>query len=228
MDAASLSLGAALLLGLVFGAGSCSVVCLPLLGPAMVGRGGGRGANWLLVLSFSLGRLSGYAGIAALAGWLGHAAAIEYPWVMQLFTGFGSVFIGLLILARASRRGGGCRTPSARGRAIPLEALAGRPAWSASGGFAMGLGMAFSPCAPLGTVVLAAAALGSMTGGAMLGLAFGIGATLIPALLFGLGVSALAWRLRLNLAAHRIILERFAGTFLLALGTAILAGWIRL
>jgi hypothetical protein len=59
-------------------------------------------------------------------------------------------------------------------------------------------------------------------------MAFGTGATVVPALLFGLGVSSVAWRLRLHLANHRVLLERLAGVFLILLGGALLMGWVRL
>jgi cytochrome c biogenesis protein CcdA len=229
-DGLVLSTGAALMLGLAFGAGTCSIVCLPLLGPALVGRGGGRAAAWLTVGAFSLGRLLGYTGIAAAAGLAGQAMAVESPWLMRLFTGLGCMLVGLVILVRAGRRSAGCGDKgSSTVRIMRPMADTGRQRRAvASGSFAMGLGMAFSPCAPLGTVVFAAAALGSVAGGAMLGMAFGAGATVIPALLFGLGVSSVAWRLRLHLAGQRVLLERLAGGFLVLLGCALLMGWVRL
>ena len=60
--AATLTFGAALLLGLGFGAGPCNIACLPFLGPVFVASGGGVRRAWRVLLPFSLGRLTGYAG----------------------------------------------------------------------------------------------------------------------------------------------------------------------
>lgn len=230
MDGAMLSVSAALLLGLAFGAGTCSIVCLPLLGPALVGRGGGRAAIWLTVGAFSIGRLLGYTSIAAAAGLAGQAMTVESPWLMRIFTGLGCFIFGLMIWLRAGRRSHSCGSAARQNGefVLPLKNSHHQQRVMTSGSFAMGFGMAFSPCAPLGSVVFAAAALGSVTGGAMLGMAFGTGASIVPALVFGLGVSSVAWRLRLHLASQRVLLERMAGGFLILLGLAILMGWLRL
>lgn len=230
MESAMLTVSAALLLGLAFGAGTCSIVCLPLLGPALIGRGGGRAAIWLTVGAFSMGRLLGYTSIAAAAGLAGQAVTVESPWLMRIFTGVGCFLFGLMIWLRAGRRSHACGSTAKPTEAFVPPPKRGRQQQRAmtSGSFAMGFGMAFSPCAPLGSVVFAAAALGSVTGGAMLGMAFGTGASIVPALVFGLGVSSLAWRLRLHLASQRVLLERMAGGFLILLGLTILMGWLRL
>ena len=44
LEPVSLSFGAALLLGLSFGAGPCNIACLPYLGPVFLSRGGGLAA----------------------------------------------------------------------------------------------------------------------------------------------------------------------------------------
>ena len=67
MEILVLSFGAAMLLGLGFGAGPCNITCLPYLGPVLLADGGA----WRVVLPFSLGRLSGYAMLGAVAGSLG-------------------------------------------------------------------------------------------------------------------------------------------------------------
>ncbi len=94
-----LSFGAALLLGLGFGAGPCNITCLPYLGPVFTATEGGIRNSWRLLLPFSLGRMSGYALLGAAAGWAGLIAQqwIDAPWVRWLLGG-GTILVALSIL----------------------------------------------------------------------------------------------------------------------------------
>src|SRR5690606_32634170 len=105
-------------------------------------------------------------------------------------------------------------------RPMPYKTAAAPRAGLPGGLFLMGAGMAFSPCAPLSAVLLAASAVGSAAGGLALGLSFGLGAVLIPALVFGLAVAHLGSELRIHLARWQRVLERGAAILLIALGTA--------
>ena len=58
----------AMLLGLVFGMGSCTIACLPYLGPVFIAAEGGVRQSWRIILPFSLGRLGSYASLATIAG----------------------------------------------------------------------------------------------------------------------------------------------------------------
>jgi sulfite exporter TauE/SafE len=62
-----LSFGAALLLGLGYGAGPCNIACLPYLGPVFAATEGGIRGAWRTLLPFSLGRITGYALLGGLA-----------------------------------------------------------------------------------------------------------------------------------------------------------------
>jgi biopolymer transport protein ExbB len=84
--------------------------------------------------------------------------------------------------------------------------------------FLMGAGMALSPCAPLSALLLAASATGSVTGGLLLGASFGVGAVLIPALVFGLLVAHVGGEVRGHLTHWRGALERTAAVLLIVLG----------
>ncbi len=232
-DLATLGFAAALLLGLSFGATACSIACVPLIGPALLGRGGGGREQALTVALFSLGRISGYTAMAGASALFGHWLADQsFPLLMRLFVGGGTVLLGGLLLLRAGRRR--TCTPPLRSSS-PVEVRLQLPAPSSTrrgphlfGAYLTGLGMAFSPCAPLGTVLLAAAASGSLWAGLSLGAAFGLGAAVVPALLLGLGISALGRALRQQLGRWKIALERTAGLFLLALGGLVLLGWVSL
>ena len=90
----------------------------------------------------------------------------------------------------------------------------------------MGAGMAFNPCAPLNTVVLAAATTASATAGLSLGLGFGLGAVLLPSFVFALGVAHFGSQVRQYLWQWRRTLENASVVVLLLIGTGTALGWI--
>lgn len=219
MESVALGFGAALILGLAFGAGPCNVTCLPYLGPVFLGEDTG----WRVVVPFSLGRMVGYTALGAVAGTAGYAAT---AWLEQgaaaWLLGAVTVALGLVLLRRAGRRG--CGTGEAPATEAPLKRTE-RP--MALGLFGLGAGMALNPCAPLGTVLVAAAATGSTLGGSWLGLGFGLGAVAIPALVFGLLVAQFGLQARAALVRWGKPLEQGAGALLVVLGTFTLFGWVQ-
>ncbi|HKJ76404.1 MAG TPA: sulfite exporter TauE/SafE family protein, partial [Gammaproteobacteria bacterium] len=92
--------------------------------------------------------------------------------------------------------------------------------------FGMGAAMALNPCMPLATVLLAAAATASWFSGGLLGLGFGLGAVVVPAVVFGLLVAHIGDQIRSHLARWERGLTRAAGAMLLVLGTTTAAGWV--
>ena len=87
-----------------------------------------------------------------------------------------------------------------------------------SGLFLMGLGMAFTPCAPLTVVLFSAAAAASWKSGFSLGLAFGLGAITVPSLVYGVGFSYFAAQLRARLGVWLGRIEALSGVLLVSLG----------
>lgn len=215
MEPVALGFFAALTMGLVYGAGACNVACLPYLGPVFLHEHSG----WRTVIPFSLGRLSGYASLGAVAGAAGSAATqlVDSSLAAWLLGG-ATVAAGLSLM----RRKRGC---SAKPAGESVLRRAARPLPYSL--FAMGAGMAFNPCLPLGTVLLAAAATAEAGAGAALGLAFGLGAVVVPALVFGALVARFGAQVRAHVAHWRGRLETGAGLSLIALGTVTLLGWIK-
>jgi cytochrome c biogenesis protein CcdA len=203
-------------MGLAFGAGPCNIACLPYLGPVFTaaGEAGGRGRR--VMAPFSLGRLAGYTALGLGAGAAGRAlvAWLEGAPVHALL-GAATAAVGLTLLRRRSRTGPGCGSPRRKG---PVPGQGG-------GLFLMGAGMALNPCLPLGTLLLAAAATGSPWAGLALGAAFGAGAILVPALVFGLGIAHLGHQIRRHAGSPQR-LERISALLLVALGAATATGWI--
>ncbi|MEJ2691985.1 MAG: sulfite exporter TauE/SafE family protein [Candidatus Thiodiazotropha sp.] len=221
-----LSFGAALLLGLVYGAGPCNLACLPYLGPVFTATEGGVRSAWRTLLPFSLGRLSGYALLGGLAGGLGLLVQdwLAAPWVRWLLGG-ATILVGISILFR---RRSLCQGAGARSHSVPLSEISvlERPRLLPGGLFVMGLGMAMNPCAPLTTVVLASATSASIITGISLGTGFALGAVFVPTWVFALGVAHFGGQLRHHLTQHRFALENTSVLLLVLTGTATAMGWM--
>lgn len=212
----------ALGLGLMYGLGPCLVSCLPFLGPVFLSTGGGMRRSWRVMLPVSLGRLTVYGGFGAISGWWGgrFVAGVE-GWALHLAVGLAALLVGGAMLARR-RSQAGCAARSPGNPVQPLrridkpEALAGQT--MPFGLYLMGVGMALSPCAPQGVVLISAAASGSVIGGLGFGLSFGLGAVAGPALVYGVLVAYLGQQLREQLGRWLARMEWLATALMLAVG----------
>jgi thiol:disulfide interchange protein DsbD len=210
----------ALSLGLMYGLGPCLVSCLPYLGPVFLARDFGLRRSWRVVLPLSLGRLTGYAGFGLVAGLAGHTVkdGAAAP-MLRLLVGSAAVMIGLALLWRRPA----CATAAATPSVSPLRRLdlGSEPRPLLPGGlYLMGLSMAMTPCAPMGVVLFSAAALASAGHGLLLGLAFGLGAIVVPAIVFGVGAAYLGRELRAQLGAWRSRIERLSAGLLIVTGVS--------
>ena len=226
-----LSVGAALLLGLGYGAGPCNIACLPYLGPVFAATDGGIRNAWRTLLPFSLGRITGSALLGGVAGGLGLLVEdwLASPWVRWVL-GLATVLVALSLLFR--RREGCSKTSCQTTTEVALPSQ-GQPKDDKSGGrmlpgslFLMGLGMAMNPCAPLTTVVLASATSASIITGISLGTGFALGAVFVPTWVFAFGVAHFGEQIRRHLTQHRLALENTSVALLVLTGTATAMGWI--
>lgn len=216
MEQTLLTLPTAMLLGLVFGMGSCTIACLPYLGPVFLAAEGGVRQSWRIILPFSLGRLGSYASLTAIAGLSGQvlgdgAAGRELRWLM----GAAAILLGVTMLLRRPSIGGCSR----RDNGAPLRRGARPPSLETmmpGGLFLLGATMALSPCAPLGSVIFSAAVCASAWQGLWLGLGFGTGAIVIPTIVYGIGFAWFGSRLRERLSdSHRHIVRLSAALLIL-------------
>ncbi len=236
METLSLSFSAALLMGLAFGAGPCNITCLPFLGPVFLRESGGEGADWRTIIPFSLGRLTSYSALGAIAGSFGYAATvwIENGPAAQIL-GIATIIIGVLMLRRKagakSCHGGEGHAASNESEVVIQPAVQkqqkARPLFSLSL-FGMGAGMALNPCVPLATVLTVSAAMATPTGGLMLGLAFGLGAVAIPTVIFGIAVAHFGAQIRYHLSNWSGRLEQVAGGMLVLLGSVTVMGFVQI
>lgn len=199
------SLPMAMLMGLVFGMGPCLISCLPYLGPVFLATDGGVRQSWRILAPLSAGRLCVYAGFGGAAGLLGGLAEDAVGVLaVRAVVGVAGLVVGLSLLL------GGWSAH----RACALGSRGARPV----GLFLMGVGMALTPCAPLGVVLVSAAAASSLPWGAALGLAFGVGAVTVPSLVYGIGMAHVGSGLRQRLGDWRKPLERLSAGLLIATG----------
>ncbi|MES9959103.1 MAG: sulfite exporter TauE/SafE family protein [Sedimenticola sp.] len=226
LEPVTLSFGAALLLGLSFGSGPCNIACMPYLGPVFISTGNGIRQAWRTVLPFTLGRMAGYALLASAAGWAGVLVEdwIDAPWVRWLLGG-ATIAVALSLLWRKPGKRS-CSRPATEPGTVAAPTTGKQHATLPGGLFFMGMGMALNPCAPLSTVILAAATTASISAGFSLGLGFALGAVAIPTLIFIFGVAHFATQLRLHMGRWRSTLEKSSIGLLILMGTATAMGWI--
>lgn len=217
----------ALALGLVFGMGACTIACLPYLGPVFLASDGGIRRSWRILLPFSLGRLSGYATLATIAGLAGHylEGEIADDTQVRALVGSAAILIGIALWLRPSNAAACGSRDEVSPATVPVEFI-GKPLESEntprsllpSGLFLLGVGMTLTPCAPLGAVLFSAAAVASPWHGLLIGLGFGLGAILIPSLIYGIGAAYLGTRLREQLLHHRQGITRLSAGLLILSG----------
>jgi thiol:disulfide interchange protein DsbD len=212
----------ALSLGLMYGLGPCLVSCLPFLGPVFLARDFVGRRAWQVVLPLALGRIVGYAcfGLAAGAAGQYFREGTTASTTVALVVGTAAMMMGVSLLWRdrlACAAAGASTSPHVLHR---LNRVA-EPRFLLPGGlFLMGIGMALTPCAPLGVVLFSAAATGQASAGGLLGLGFGLGAVAVPSLVYGLGVSYFGVRLRTQLGAWRPRIERLSAGLLILVGAS--------
>lgn len=214
-----MSFSLAMAMGLIFGLGPCNIACLPYLGPVFLARDGGLRNSWRTIVPFSMGRLTGYTLLGLVAGLAGQVMddRLESPWVPMVLGG-ATILVGLSLLF-SNKKMKGCSSPATNGLFGRLRAKLNVKKFLPGGLFFMGLGMALNPCAPLGKVMLAASATTSALTGSSLGLGFGLGAILVPAVVFGVGMAYLGGQLREQLAQWSTALERTSAILLIFMGS---------
>lgn len=212
-------------LGFAYGMGPCLISCLPFLGPVFLASDGGLKNSWKIILPLSLGRLTAYSAFGATVGMAGHyvKGSITTDSV-RIVVGCAVLMMGLALLLRRTEKA----CASSNSQTVPLQRMDRKesPRMLMPGGlFLMGIGMALSPCAPLGLVLFSASMTGSAAGGLLLGLSFGLGAIVIPAIAYGVGMAYLGTQLREQLQNWRPKIERVSALLLVAVGISNLARW---
>ena len=156
----------ALILGVLYGIGPCTLFCAPVMVPLVMSysKDGREGIKHALV--FSAGRMTSYASLGAVSGLLGIALTNI---LTKEMTAAVIIAFGVLILLK--------RYPK-------KCAFAGRVKGGQTS-FSSGVLLGLSPCYPLISLLSLAALSGSPVTGLAMGIIFGLGTTITPLLILG-------------------------------------------
>lgn len=211
----------AMTLGLMFGMGPCLLACFPYLGPVFLSSDGGVRQSWRILLPLSLGRLTAYGGFGLVAGLAGQFVGQVGDNPVRLVLGCATLMVGGALLLRG-RKSTVCGAHG-NSESIPIRFMphSAPPRSLMPGGlYLMGIGMALTPCAPLGVVLVSAAVTGSGLHGLALGIGFGTGAIFVPSLAYGIGAAYFGSRLREQLGPWRHRIESTSAALLMLSGAA--------
>ena len=162
--------------GLSLGWGPCLAYCTVILAPYMAGTKTGWKEGLKSSLVFSMGRLTAYTLLGALAGFSGKIFSSMYlagnfSVYMQTAGGIYIFLIGVTVLAGKSTSIGLCRYLDKHN----IKSMV-----------ALGLLVGLAPCAPLmGILVYMVLKCNNVLEGAVYGLFFGAGTTLSPIIIIG-------------------------------------------
>ena len=218
----SMTLFSLFVVGLSYGSTACMFVCMPFLTPLLVTNAESVKHSMRVILPFSLGRIFTYSVIAVLA--LGGAgfvkAVLDDNALFQGVLGAVTLAMGLFMLFRAfySKRKACASNPTAPKK--HTESLFGL--------FGIGALVSINPCAPVLTLVALSANSGSFVNAVGMGVAFGLGAVLVPFLFYGFFLSTVVRGLLGEFKRYTKGIEITAALLLTAVGILIVNGQIRL
>jgi sulfite exporter TauE/SafE len=213
----TLSLGAALLAGLA-GSGHCIGMCGGIAGALALRRPQATfGTKLGYALAYNLSRITSYAVAGALAGLLGRTllnAVDVKPLSIAFRVVAGAIMIAAAVQFQSGRRLLGPLEAAGAGVWRRLAPWAGRQGRSSGLGGAIGLGLAWGwlPCGMTYSMLLLAATTASVTLGAAVMLAFGIGT--LPSMV----TATVAFERIARALASRATLRNVAGALLLGFG----------
>ena len=216
-DPSALSLGAAFVAG-VAGSGHCLGMCGGIAGALAMRRPQAAfGTKVGYALAYNLSRITSYAVAGALAGLLGRTLlnAVDVKPMSIAFR----VVAGAIMIAAAAQLMFGWRLlgpleSAGSGLWRRIAPWAGRQGQSGGLGGAIGLGLAWGwlPCGMTYSMLLLAATTASVTTGAAVMLAFGLGT--LPSMV----TATVAFERIAKLLSSRATLRNVAGALLLAFG----------
>ncbi len=156
------------ILGITVGFTACTASCLPFMGSWIMSRNLGMKGSLVDAGLFSLGKVTAYAMLGALAGMTGEFLLYYLRSGMgNALIGIASILAGLWLVRNLKRKHKPCGI-SKRHNMHP---------------FNLGFSLSFIPCAPLATLLAACASAGSAGLGMAYGFVFGLGAAVTPLLI---------------------------------------------
>lgn len=207
--------------GLSYGSTACMFACMPFLTPLLVTNAESVRESMTVILPFSLGRIFSYTvtSVLALSGAGFVKAVLDDNALFQGILGTVTLVMGLFMLYRVFYNK---RRACASNPAIPK-----RRTQSLLGLFGIGALVSINPCAPVLTLVALSANSGSFANAVGMGVAFGLGAVLVPFLFYGFFLSTVVRGLLTEFKRYTKGIEITAALLLTVVGILIVNGQIR-
>lgn len=214
----SLAYTSLFLIGLSYGATACMLSCMPFLSPILLANSRSVSHAMAVVLPFSIGRVVSYMLMATLASvsMLQIKSIIDNPAIAQVILGSATMIIAIVMFYRtySDNHSSGCSSHETKSTT------------SIAGYFTLGLAISLNPCAPIMTLIAAAANSSSMSNAAFMGLSFGLGAIGATLLFYGFFISSVARELISQFGHHKKNIERFAAILLALVAVSVFNGWL--
>ena len=192
--------------------------CMPFLSPILLANSRSVSHAMAVVLPFSIGRVVSYILMAMLASvsMLQVKSIIDNPAISQVILGSATMIIAIVMFYRSyGNSASGCSSSQ------PTSSKT-----SIVGYFTMGLAISLNPCAPIMTLIAAAANSSSVSNAAFMGLSFGLGAIGATLLFYGFLISSVAREIITQFGHHKTTIERIAALLLALVAISVFNGWI--
>jgi len=189
--------------------------CIPTLGVMLLAQKLTPKETAMQTWRFNAGRMSAYALLAAVSGFMGASLVglLEAEQANVIFAVM--MLLSAIILWRKGKQG-------------LCSNSGGQKKYLRAGLFGMGFSMGLRPCVPLTAVMTAAASSGSVVTGLLLGLSFGLGAIIVPQLLFGFGLGHAGREIRAQLQLKQQTFARVGAAMIASVGLGVGMGWLNL
>lgn len=217
----SISLFSLFLIGLASGATACMFSCMPFLAPLLMTHAKDLKHSTQIVLPFSLGRIFSYTMIAISASFSSTLVKniLDDNRLFQVLLGALTISMGIFLLVRTLRkRSASCHTSRCYSQNIK----------GTLGIFGIGALVSLNPCAPIVTLVALSANTMMWTTAVGYGIAFGLGAVLVPFLFYTVIAGTIVQGLLEQFRKYIKYIEIFAASLLILVGMMVFAGKIAL
>lgn len=203
-----------MLIGMIYGWTSCTVICLPFISFYIIGseKGVMRGIRTTMI--FNIGRIFAYSVLGMIVGFIGQAVIGNtlYNLYGTLAFSFIIIMIGMSIFLKRDKKN--CSNTLTKHPKL-LKRLPENRDLKA---LVLGLFISLIPCAGLVSVLSLSAISFSPINGALAGLLFGIGSSLSPLILIGAGAGWFSKKINSQAPSMKNVVRKTSGVLLFIIG----------
>ena len=215
----SITLFSVFVLGLSYGSTACMFSCMPFLTPLLVNSSNSMKQSFGVVFPFSVGRIFTYTLISvfAFSSAVFVKALLNDNAVFQITLGSFTILMGVYMLYGTFYKEN--KSCSSSGKSTPTTML---------GLFGIGALVSISPCVPLLTLITISANGSSYLQALGFGIAFGLGAVLVPFVFYGFFLSNIFKGLLLEFKTYAKKIQIVASLLLVIVGILVITKQITL